>query len=53
MDTIWVAFCKECGEVDKAHNGILIEAAAKRHKRENPGHTVVLGIYISTEDATD
>jgi hypothetical protein len=53
MDTIWVAFCKECGEVDKAPNGAFIEAAAKRHKREDPSHTVVLGIYISPEDAAE
>ncbi len=50
-DIIWVAFCKECGELDKAPNGNLIEAAAKRHKRENMGHTVVLGTYIEIVNA--
>ncbi len=50
-DTIWVAFCKECGELDKAPNGGLIEAAAKRHKRDNLGHTIILGVYIEAVDA--
>jgi hypothetical protein len=50
-DIVWVAFCKECGEIDRAPNGTIMEAAAKRHKRENMGHTVILGTYIDIVDA--
>lgn len=42
----WVVFCKECGEIDKAPNGPMIEAKAKRHKIENVDHTVILGTYM-------
>lgn len=45
MDLEWVAYCKESGELDKAPNGAFIEAAARRHKKENPQHTVILGTY--------
>lgn len=41
----WVAYCIECGELDKAPNGAFMEAVAKRHKTENPKHTVILGTY--------
>ncbi len=51
IKNVWVAYCKECGEVDKAPNGAIIEAAAKRHKREMIGHTVILGTYIDILDA--
>ncbi len=45
MDLEWVAYCKECGELDKASNGVFMEAVARRHKKENPNHTVILGTY--------
>lgn len=53
MDEInWVAYCLTCNkELDKAPNGAIMEAAAKRHKRDNIGHTVILGIYVTIVDA--
>ncbi len=48
----WVAYCLTCNkELDKAPNGAIMEAAAKIHKRENMGHTVLLGTYITIVDA--
>lgn len=51
VDIEWVAYCRECGEIYRAPNGGFAEAAAKKHKRENLGHTVILGSYITPEDA--
>lgn len=45
MDLIWIALCKECGEIDKMANGVFLECIAKKHKQDNPEHTV----YIATE----
>lgn len=45
-DVEWIAYCSECKEVYNAANGGFTEAAAKKHKRENPDHTVILGTYV-------
>lgn len=43
----WIAFCANgCGAFYSAPNGAMGEAAARRHKKENPGHTVYLGQEI-------
>ena len=43
---IWVVYCLSCGkELDKAPNGAFMEAVARRHKKENPAHAVILGTY--------
>lgn len=47
----WIAYCEKCGEIDKAPNGELMEAAAKRHKRQFLTHKVIIGAYITAEDA--
>lgn len=50
MDIEWIAFCVECGEIAKTVNGDWAEAIAKKHKRENLHHKVILGTYIISED---
>ncbi len=52
-DVDWVAHCLKCGEIDKAKNGAMVEAAAKFHKRINPDHTVILGMHISIEESRE
>lgn len=45
--TDWVAYCADgCGAFYQAPNGAFVQAAAERHKRENPSHTVYLGQEI-------
>lgn len=45
----WVVYCIKCGELDKAPNGAFMEAVARRHKKDNPQHTVILGTYQGVE----
>lgn len=45
MELIWIALCKECGEIDKMPNGVYAECIAKKHKQDNPEHKV----YLATE----
>jgi hypothetical protein len=42
----WIAFCKECGELYNAPNGVFVESYAKIHKENNRTHTVLIGTYI-------
>lgn len=46
---IWIAYCKKCGEIDKAPNGNWIEAVAKHHARKS-GHSVLVGYDPVTEE---
>jgi hypothetical protein len=50
----WIAYCTDCHKVlDHCPNALFVEAAAKRHKDENPitdkyphGHRVLVGYEI-------
>lgn len=47
---LWSAYCIECGEIDKAQNGTLIDCVAKKHKQDNPKHTVLIAIKIYDQE---
>lgn len=51
MNIEWIAFCDKCGEIGKDINGDFVEAIGKKHKREFLDHKVIIGVYISAEDA--
>jgi hypothetical protein len=43
----WVAYCFECNrELDRTPNGVWVEAAARIHRRGNPGHRVMVGYEV-------
>jgi len=50
-ELMWIAYCVSCGELDKAPNGLIIEVIAKTHKRRNLDPVVIIGTYITAEDA--
>lgn len=49
----WVAYCPTCkDELDRAPNGVLVEAVANRHA-DSTGHRVILGFFLEPLTAED
>lgn len=50
MTLEWIVYCTECGELQRAPNGAMMEGLARLHKKEKPSHVVLLATEISGKE---
>lgn len=45
-----IAYCTKCGELGRGANGTMMEGLAQLHKKDNPGHIVLLLATVANQE---